>query len=167
MPVWLAPNVITLLGFMFTISQAVLITYHDPNFNNNSIPSWVWFYLAFAQFMAQTLDGIDGKQARKLGKGSPLGEIFDHSVDSWSAHIFIMSIISAVGVDDNDENHFNRLDVMIQMWAFLFTWYLAFVESFIMKVHTIPWAYDATLIALTVLYLVCGVFGTTFLHKKT
>ena len=89
MPVWLAPNVITLLGFMFTISQAVLITTYDPNFNNNSIPSWVWFYLAFAQFMAQTLDGIDGKQARRLGKGSPLGEIFDHSVDAWSAHIIV------------------------------------------------------------------------------
>ena len=83
------------------------------------------------------------------------------------AHIFIMSIISAIGVDNNDENHFNRLDVMIQLWAVLFIWYLGFVESFITTVYTIPWAYDATLIALTILYLVCGVFGTTFLHKKS
>ena len=29
-------------------------------------------------------DGIDGKQARRTGTSSPLGELFDHGLDSWA-----------------------------------------------------------------------------------
>lgn len=31
------------------------------------------------------LDGIDGKQARRTGTSGPLGELFDHGLDSWSS----------------------------------------------------------------------------------
>jgi hypothetical protein len=32
----------------------------------------------------QTLDAIDGKQARRTGTSSPMGELFDHGCDSVS-----------------------------------------------------------------------------------
>ena len=35
-------------------------------------------------FIYQTLDAIDGKQARRTGSSSPLGELFDHGCDSLS-----------------------------------------------------------------------------------
>jgi phosphatidylglycerophosphate synthase len=41
-------------------------------------PEWVYYLCAFNVFMYQTLDAIDGKQARRTGSSSPLGELFDH-----------------------------------------------------------------------------------------
>ena len=35
-------------------------------------------------FVYQTLDAIDGKQARRTNSSSPLGELFDHGCDSLS-----------------------------------------------------------------------------------
>ena len=58
----------------------------------------VWFYSAFAHFMAHTLDGIDGKQARRTGSSSPLGEMFDHGLDSWSTSLFLINFISRMYV---------------------------------------------------------------------
>ena len=44
--------------------------------------------------MAHTLDGIDGKQARRTGSSSPLGEMFDHGLDSWSTSLFLINFVS-------------------------------------------------------------------------
>ena len=38
----------------------------------------------FGLFVYQSLDAIDGKQARRTGSSSPLGELFDHGCDSIS-----------------------------------------------------------------------------------
>lgn len=35
-------------------------------------------------FIYQSLDAIDGKQARRTGTSTPLGELFDHGCDSIS-----------------------------------------------------------------------------------
>jgi hypothetical protein len=35
-------------------------------------------------FIYQSLDAIDGKQARRTGSSTPLGELFDHGCDSVS-----------------------------------------------------------------------------------
>ena len=35
-------------------------------------------------FLYQTLDAIDGKQARRTGSSNALGELFDHGCDSLS-----------------------------------------------------------------------------------
>ena len=32
------------------------------------------------------VDGIDGKQARRTGCTGPLGELFDHGLDSWATY---------------------------------------------------------------------------------
>ena len=42
-------------------------------------------------------DGCDGKQARRTGTSSPLGEMFDHGLDSWSAAFFIFNVYSIFG----------------------------------------------------------------------
>lgn len=36
---------------------------------------------AFTNFVYQTLDAVDGKQARRTGASSPLGQLFDHGCD--------------------------------------------------------------------------------------
>eukprot|EP00128_Syssomonas_multiformis_P002933 Colp12_sorted_trinity150504_noHs@1221 len=50
---------------------------------------------AIGIFVYQSLDAIDGKQARRTGSGSPLGELFDHGCDAVStAFLFIGTCIS-------------------------------------------------------------------------
>ena len=46
------------------------------------LPTWVYLFGAFALFMYQTLDAIDGKQARRTGTSGPLGQLFDHGCDA-------------------------------------------------------------------------------------
>lgn len=64
------------------LSIFFLLSYHDYDYrtatNNDGIvrppiPSWVWLYCAAAYFIGYTLDGIDGKQARRLKITSPVG----------------------------------------------------------------------------------------------
>lgn len=49
-------------------------------------------------FLYQTLDAIDGKQARRTKNGSPLGQLFDHGCDAvtaWIMGIFIAATFQA------------------------------------------------------------------------
>ncbi|RCK65337.1 Choline/ethanolaminephosphotransferase 1 [Candida viswanathii] len=51
-PLWMAPNVVTLLGLFFVIANCY------------------------------TFDGCDGAHARRTKQSGPLGELFDHSIDA-------------------------------------------------------------------------------------
>lgn len=41
-------------------------------------PNWIYFTWALGLFLYQSMDAIDGKQARRTGTSGPLGEMFDH-----------------------------------------------------------------------------------------
>lgn len=47
------------------------------------------FFTALGLFLYQSLDAIDGKQARRTKSSSPLGELFDHGCDSVSTGLFL------------------------------------------------------------------------------
>lgn len=51
-------------------------------------PRWACGLCALGLFFYQSLDAIDGKQARRTNSSSPLGELFDHGCDSIST-IFV------------------------------------------------------------------------------
>ena len=48
------------------------------------MPFWSLFLNTLGLFIYQTLDAVDGKQARRTGSSSPLGELFDHGCDALS-----------------------------------------------------------------------------------
>jgi len=52
----------------------------------------MYFFTALGIFVYQSLDAIDGKQARRTNTASPLGELFDHGCDSVSAGNFRLFI---------------------------------------------------------------------------
>jgi phosphatidylglycerophosphate synthase len=81
MPRWLAPNLITLMSLMHGIIGSTLLIYYCPTLTE-AAPQWVYLFYAWCMFMYQTLDGIDGKQARRIGAASPLGQLFDHGCDA-------------------------------------------------------------------------------------
>ncbi|CAK9107289.1 unnamed protein product [Durusdinium trenchii] len=52
------------------------------NDNEEPCPSWLWLVLAACTFAYQTLDNIDGKQARRTNSSSALGLFIDHGADA-------------------------------------------------------------------------------------
>ncbi|XP_048949998.1 cholinephosphotransferase 1 isoform X3 [Canis lupus baileyi] len=101
-PLWVAPNSITLLGLavnLFTTlalisycptateeaASSLLVPQHLGCCHNSAIaPYWTYLLCALGLFIYQSLDAIDGKQARRTNSCSPLGELFDHGCDSLS-----------------------------------------------------------------------------------
>ncbi|GKY99390.1 hypothetical protein MPSEU_000893700 [Mayamaea pseudoterrestris] len=85
-PRWMAPNLITLIGLLFMISSYVIMWYYAATLllseDEVSPPRWVFLWNAICIFLYQTLDNIDGKQARRTGSSSPLGLLFDHGCDA-------------------------------------------------------------------------------------
>jgi len=82
-PMWVAPNLITIVGLVINIVTSAVLVWYCPNASER--PPWpATLAAAIGLFLYQSLDAIDGKQARRTGTSSPLGELFDHGCDSLS-----------------------------------------------------------------------------------
>jgi len=73
--------VLTLLGLLCNVVAFYLATTHVPDLRGEA-PRWVYFSMSALLFTYMILDNTDGKQAVRTGSSSPLGELFDHGVDS-------------------------------------------------------------------------------------
>ena len=93
-PPWLAPNLITLAGGFCILLAAALSGWHSPQLCGSS-PRWLYACNALLLFAYQSLDGSDGKQARKTHTGSPLGELMDHGIDAWTVGPIVLFTIDA------------------------------------------------------------------------
>ncbi|XP_011871645.1 PREDICTED: cholinephosphotransferase 1 isoform X9 [Vollenhovia emeryi] len=94
-PLWLAPNLITVLGLIVNIVTTLILVYYSPDARVEP-PRWACFVCALGLFVYQSLDAIDGKQARRTGTSTPLGELFDHGCDSISTVFVALSACIAV-----------------------------------------------------------------------
>ena len=74
LPTWLHANSITTTGLVINITTSlVLITCYRQD-----DAGWSSLLCALGVFLYQTLDTIDGRQARRCATGGPLGEFLDH-----------------------------------------------------------------------------------------
>ncbi|XP_046429754.1 cholinephosphotransferase 1 isoform X4 [Neodiprion pinetum] len=94
-PLWLAPNAITVLGLTVNILTTLILVWYSPDAKIEA-PRWACLLCALGLFVYQSLDAIDGKQARRTGTQSPLGELFDHGCDSISTVFVALSACIAV-----------------------------------------------------------------------
>jgi ethanolaminephosphotransferase len=86
-PIWMAPNLITLLGFLLVCFNFAILMYYSPGLDVAG-PNWIYFSFAIGLWMYSTFDNVDGKQARRTNSSSPLGEIFDHGIDALNCTVF-------------------------------------------------------------------------------
>lgn len=86
-PLWLAPNLITVVGLIINILTTLILISYSPD-GKEFPPQWASFLCGMGLLVYQSLDAIDGKQARRTNSSSPLGELFDHGCDSIST-IFV------------------------------------------------------------------------------
>lgn len=118
-----APNLMTLLGFMCIIANLATYVYYsggDLSLSpTTAVPSWVFFSFAIGLFTYQSLDAIDGKQARRTGTSSPLGQLFDHGVDALNTSLGGILAVVALGIGGGD------------FWAAVFSLLMAFANFYL------------------------------------
>ena len=90
-PLTWAPNAITLWGLIGNILSTIFLMLYCPN-GFGEAPWWCYTLCAIFLFVYQSLDAIDGKQARRTGSSSPLGELFDHGCDAMSIGWFCSTV---------------------------------------------------------------------------
>ncbi|GAB7354715.1 hypothetical protein MBLNU459_g5131t1 [Dothideomycetes sp. NU459] len=119
LPLWLAPNMVTLLGFFAILANVGLLELLDPGLTGQG-PSWLFCSYAAGVWIYSTLDNIDGKQARRTGTSSPLGELFDHGIDSLNCTLASLLETSAMALGPTRLGAFTALVPCIPM--FFSTW---------------------------------------------
>ncbi|CBZ31323.1 unnamed protein product [Leishmania donovani] len=119
LPVWLAPNIITVAALAFVGTTHGLLAYYMPKLTVSGEhyltrsetgttplqlvecpppppPAFVFVLAAVALFLYQLLDNLDGHQARRTGTSSPLGMLMDHGCDAVNCIIGALSVATAV-----------------------------------------------------------------------
>lgn len=119
LPIWLAPNMVTLLGFFFILGNVILLEIKNPELVSTE-PSWIYWSFAAGIWMYSTMDNIDGKQARRTGTSSGLGELFDHGIDSLNCTLASLLETSAMSLGSTPLGAFTALVPTLPM--FFSTW---------------------------------------------
>ncbi|XP_004349905.1 choline/ethanolaminephosphotransferase 1 [Capsaspora owczarzaki ATCC 30864] len=96
-PLWVAPNLITMVGLIVNVATSVILLSFVPT-GQGEAPRWAYGACALGLFIYQSLDAIDGKQARRTNTSSPLGELFDHGCDSVSMAFLALAGGAAMSV---------------------------------------------------------------------
>uniref|UniRef100_A0AAY4CG94 Ethanolaminephosphotransferase 1 n=1 Tax=Denticeps clupeoides TaxID=299321 RepID=A0AAY4CG94_9TELE len=161
LPTWLAPNLITFTGFMFLVLNFLILSFYDFDFYASAqgyshVPSWVWVAAGLFNFLAYTLDGVDGKQARRTNSSTPLGELFDHGLDSWACVFFVCSVYSVFG---RGESGVGVVTLYFLLWVVLFSFILSHWEKYNTGVLFLPWGYDLSQVTISVVYIVTAWVG--------
>ncbi|XP_072569394.1 choline/ethanolaminephosphotransferase 1-like isoform X2 [Paramormyrops kingsleyae] len=94
-PPWVAPNLITVVGLVTNIATTLVLVYYCPTATEQA-PLWAYLACAVGLFIYQSLDAIDGKQARRTNSSTPLGELFDHGCDSLSTVFVVLGTCIAL-----------------------------------------------------------------------
>ena len=94
-PLWMAPNLVTLLGLLASIVSLIATLYLDPTLTGKG-PRWLNLLVGFCVFAYQTLDNMDGKQARRTSSSSPLGMLYDHGCDAINAGLMCIPLASVM-----------------------------------------------------------------------
>ena len=93
LPKWMAPNLVTLLGLIALGGSYTVMLYYDMSLSQ-PLPEYTYLLFALGLFIFQTMDALDGKQARRTGSSSSLGQLFDHGCDSFSWAFMTMAVVS-------------------------------------------------------------------------
>jgi len=94
-PVTVAPNVITLAGFVCTL-QAYYLTY----FHMNKNPPLVTLSAMWLIFMYMSLNNIDGVHARRTRNASPVGDLFKKACDNIGCVFVVLTLLSCLGINE-------------------------------------------------------------------
>jgi len=156
-PIWLAPNVITLVGFGCTLLPHLIILAMFPDQLAGPVPRWLCLFAAIGQFLYMNLDNADGKQARKTGTSSPLGLLFDHGCDALNTFISGLSMFTVFQMGNTPQAVLAFMVAMVPFW--MATWEEYYVEGLHLPLINGP---NEGLVGLIGLYLISAITGAEF-----
>jgi ethanolaminephosphotransferase len=82
---------ITFMGFLFNITPHILMLFLNESTFAGEVPPLFCICIGIAYFLYMICDNTDGKHARNTGTSSPLGMLFDHGIDSFTAVVCNMT----------------------------------------------------------------------------
>ena len=144
-PRWIAPNSITLFGLCWMITSYLIVWYYCPSFDDfvegweDTVPLWIFFFNGMAMLIYQTLDNMDGKQARRTGSSSSLGLLFDHGCDAINSIFGSANWIVFMGL--NPIYHLPQIWILVFIPMILFfiaTWEEYYTGKLILPVFNGP-----------------------------
>lgn len=94
-PLWIAPNVLTLTGFLLPVLAHILLILYAPTLED-PVPRPVYLFSALSMLAYMVLDNLDGKQARRTKSSSPLGHLFDHGCDALNVTVSGLTLLASV-----------------------------------------------------------------------
>lgn len=161
MPMWLAPNLITISGLAINLLAAFVLIFSCPT-ATEEVPGWIPLGVCLGMFIYQTLDAIDGKQARRTGSSNALGELFDHGCDSISN-----LVLGVAGACAMSMGYLNPYWMLSYCFLGTFLFYIAHWQAYVtgrMRFGHV----DATEAQFTMMavMLLTGMFGTQFWSSK-
>ncbi|KAI9149682.1 hypothetical protein H9P43_009859 [Blastocladiella emersonii ATCC 22665] len=159
-PMWMAPNMITLVGFGFVWINLLFILLFMPDLAGPG-PAWLYFSFALGIWLYSTFDNVDGKQARRTGTSSPLGELFDHGCDALNCSVG--ALVQAASLGLGNTWYTGAVAFMTTVAFYFSTWeeyhtgtlYLGYVNG--------P---TEGLIIACVMSMISGVMGPAFWHQR-
>jgi ethanolaminephosphotransferase len=170
-PQWVAPNLVTITGWLFILSNFLLLSYYDwdvtattrngTSLVRSPIPRWVWLYCSVGHFLGYALDGMDGKQARRTKSSTPVGELFDHGLDSWAAILLPVCLASGFG-----RWHISASDDFWACVSVLGAFYVSHWEKYVTGIMYLPWLYDIMQLGCGFCFLATGIWGTGLLQYE-
>lgn len=110
---------VTLLGFFFILTNIALLAILMPDligpvsfnlykawsmrmivWHDLKGPTWLYYSFAAGLWMYSTMDNVDGKQARRTGTSSGLGELFEY-VENWNGGwiLLLLTLTDSHGID--------------------------------------------------------------------
>lgn len=110
---------------------------------NGEDTTWAWLGLS----LWCPTDSIDGKHARRTQSSSPLGELFDHGLDSWATSIFSLSFFSVFGLCK--ARAISAYTLYCILCVVLVTFVLSHWEKYNTGVLFLPWGYDFSQVVST------------------
>uniref|UniRef100_A0A8B9UGE2 Ethanolaminephosphotransferase 1 n=1 Tax=Anas zonorhyncha TaxID=75864 RepID=A0A8B9UGE2_9AVES len=124
--------------------------------DHQHVPNGVWVIVGLLNFIAYTLDGVDGKQARRTNSSTPLGELFDHGLDSWACVYFVVTVYSTFGRGSTGVSVFV---LYLLLWVVLFSFILSHWEKYNTGILFLPWGYDISQVTISIVYIVTAIVG--------
>ncbi|KAI7798012.1 choline/ethanolamine phosphotransferase 1a, partial [Triplophysa rosa] len=155
-PLWMAPNLITIVGLATNIISTLILVYYCPTATEQA-PTWAYLACALGLFIYQSLDAIDGKQARRTNSSTPLGELFDHGCDSLSTVFVILGTCIAVQMGTHPDW------IFFCCFAGIFMFYCAHWQTYVSGTLRFG-IIDVTEVQIFIItmYLLAAIGGTAF-----
>jgi ethanolaminephosphotransferase len=159
-PECVAPNVITFAGLVISILATVITLWINPTLSPHETPRWVSFMVGMAIFSYQTLDNMDGKQARKTKSSSALGMFFDHGCDCINAGVSVIAVGAVLGTGWSGKLFITYLSSWIPFY--FQTWEEYYTGSMLLPPFNGPT--EGLLMAISVCFIAAAI-GTEAFHQ--